>query len=312
MFDPDVLEDFKIEADEMLNESEELLLALEKKEDFENNFNGVFRAFHSLKGAAGMFEIEHLQSFMHTIESQFETLKEKDQASQAEVDYFLKAVDAARSMISSPDVEFDTSLFKQNPHEIQVPEPVAQKEEVSKRVQKKNSKSKGIVYIVDDEEFIANELGNILHEFGFETKVFINPEIALKEILEKEPDLICTDLKMPEMSGMELLEKLSIKKIKCPVIFITAFMDNKLLTEGLELGACGFLEKPFEEHEAVSLAGQAVERYRIKKLLNRSLSYILYQFNDLDNYLKENRKELQRKNLKSELENLLSLKKEFS
>lgn len=318
MYDPEVLEEFKVEADEMLNESEEFLLEMEKNENFEKSFNRVFRAIHSLKGAAGMFEIEDLQSFMHSIESQFETLKEKGTADQAEVDYFLRAVDTARSMIHGEAAHFDTSQFDQiaevEPHkqEAIVPEPVAQKEKVEKRLEKKSLKNKGLVYIVDDEEFICEELRDILGEFGYTTRTFIDPNLCLREVLKEEPDLLCTDLKMPEMTGIELLEKIRQEKVNCPVVFITAFIDNKLLTEGLDLGASGFLEKPFEQHEVISLASQAVERYRAKKLVNRSLSYILYQFNDLDNYLKENGKEVQRQNLKSELETILSLKKELS
>ena len=318
MYDPEVFEEFKVEADEMLNESEEFLLEMEKNENFEKSFNRVFRAFHSLKGAAGMFEIEDLQSFMHSIETQFETLKVKGTAGQAEIDYFLRAVDTARSMVHGEAVRFDTSQFEQNAEielhtqEAIVPEPVAQKEEVEKRLEKKNLGNKGLVYIVDDEEFICRELRSILSEFGYTTRTFVDPNLCLGEVLKEEPDLLCTDLKMPEMTGMELLEKIRKKKISCPVIFITGFIDNKLLTEGLDLGASGFLEKPFEQHEVISLASQAVERYRARKLLNRSLSYILYQFNDLDNYLKENGKEIQRQNLKNELETILSLKKELS
>lgn len=319
MMDPEVLEEFKIEADELLNESEEFLLAIENRENFEASFNGVFRAFHSLRGAAGMFEIDDLQAFMHKIETQFESLKSAGEASQNQVDYFLSAVDAARNMISGEQADFDTDAFeklnKGSPEAIQevaTVEVAEKKEEVAKRSEMKSQKKKGLVYVVDDEEFIGKELGDILEGFGFQTKVYLNPEDTLRDTLEEEPDLICTDLKMPEMTGLELLEKVRAGKKQCPVVFITGYIDNDLLTNGLEHGASGFLEKPFEEHEVVSLASQAIERHKVKKLLNRSLSYILYQFNDLDKYLKEQGKEVQRQNLKTELENLLSLKKELS
>ncbi len=166
--------------------------------------------------------------------------------------------------------------------------------------------------MVDDEKFICEELCMILEDFDFKAKSFTNPEDAFKEIIKEEPDLLCTDLKMSEMSGIELLEKIRKEKVECPVLFITGFIDNKLLTDGLDLGASGFLEKPFEEHQVVSLAKQAVDRHRTKKLLNRSISYILYQFNDLDKYLASEGKEHLRKNLKDELGKLLTLKKEMT
>lgn len=318
MFDPEVLEEFKYEADEMLNESEDFLLALEKKEDFDSNFNGVFRAFHSLKGAAGMFEIAPLQEFMHKIEGQFESLRDKKEMGQNQIDYFLKAIDNARNIINGGESSFDTSLFDKSKEQNQMKSEEEtknlqdQKKKVIQRTSKENNKRRGLVYVVDDEEFIKEELCDILGDFDFSTKGFLNPEELLELARKEQPDLICTDLKMPQMTGMELLKKVRASKIECPVIFITGFVDNKLLTEGLDEGASGFLEKPFEEHQVVSLAKQAVDRHKTKKLLNRSISYILYQFNDLDRYLESQKKEVQRANLRAELEKLLTLKKEFS
>lgn len=94
-----------------------------------------------------------------------------------------------------------------------------------------------------------------------------------------------------------------------PVIFISAFVDNEVLIEGIELGASGFLSKPFEDAQVISLINQTIKKEETRKLLNRSLNFILYQFNDLDNYLQKEGKESLRQNLKSELKNILKLKK---
>lgn len=327
MHDPEVLEEFKVEADEMLNESEEFLLNLEKGEDFTENFNGIFRSFHSLKGAAGMFEIDSLQNFMHTIESQFESLREIGTFSQHQIDYFLQAIDSARKILENDEPTLDTNSFEQEVSEPKttqvkddakvekVDEPSKVSEKIHKKVEKRlldeKEKGKGLIYVVDDEIFICEQLQDILVEFGFKAITFTNPLELIEKTKEEEPDLICTDLKMPEMSGMQLLKKIRELKLDTPVIFVTGFVDNKLLIEGMDLGASGFLEKPFEEHQVVSLADQAVKRSQTKKLLNRSLSYILYQFNDLDNYLEKEGKKALRKNLKEELERLLKLKKEI-
>lgn len=274
----------------MLSESEEFLLGFEKGENFEANFNGVFRAFHSLKGAAGMFEILPLQEFMHKVEGQFESLREKQKITQEQVDYFLQAIDTAKSLIALGTTTFDTDLFDQINGEKKaqaapevkteqapaIKEPLAQKEKVKERKERKKErkaqKKRGLVYVVDDEEFISQELCSILEDFGFTTKGYTNPEDVIKAVHKERPDLICTDLKMPQMSGMQLLEKVRGDKIDCPVVFITGFVDNDLLTQGLDNGASGFLEKPFEEDQVVSLATQAVDRFRTKRLLNRSIN----------------------------------------
>lgn len=313
MSSPEILEEFQLEADEMLNESEEILLALEKGEDFHKNFNSIFRVFHSLKGAAGMFQIDELQAFMHDIETQFESLRDVGSITKNQIDYFLRAVDSARQILDGKIITFDTSLFNEKVEIITSPKEIEKQiETVVKRSEEKAAKKKGYVIVVDDEEFICEHLCQILNNFGYTTRGFTNPVEAVAAIIKEEPDLICTDLKMPEMTGMQLLKEIRKAKVESPLIFITGFIDNKLLTEGLESGASGFLEKPFEEHQVVSLSMQSVERYRTKRLLTRSINYMLYQFSDLDTYLKESGKETLRRNLKQELESILTLKREFN
>jgi FixJ family two-component response regulator len=230
------------------------------------------------------------------------------------VDYFLLAIDCARQLLEGQHSKFDYELFdqleKKDVKSESLKKTEEKKESVLARKEKNLNKKKGRVIVIDDEAFICEELCDMLNEFGFNASSFTNPVEALAEIVKEKPDLICTDLKMPEMSGMELLKKVRGLKIECPIIFITGFIDNGLLIEGLDQGASGFLEKPFEQHEVVSLAIQSVERFRTRKLLNRSINYIIYQFNDLDNYLKKEGKESLRKSFKLEIETLLTLRRE--
>lgn len=317
MQDPEVLEEFKLEADEMLNESEDFLLAMEKGDNFSENFNGVFRSFHSLKGAAGMFEIEDLQAFMHKVETQFESLRVDQKVNQDQIDYFLKAIDGARKLLDGQNIDLDLNSFDQisgKTQEVPAQTHKEKAEELKKvateRIEKKVSHKKGLVFIVDDEPFICENLKDILSGYGYTTKTFTDPTLVLEAMVTDQPDLVCTDLKMPGLTGIQLLEKIREKKLSIPVIFISGYVDNKLLTEGIELGASGFLEKPFEEHQVISLCSQTVDRHRAKKLLNRSINFILYQFNDLDNYLQQKGKETLRTSLKEELYMILKLRKE--
>ena len=316
--DDEVLAEFRIEAEELLAEAEEVLLRIEGCEDFEGEFNKIFRSFHSLKGAAGMFEIDDLQSFMHIIEGQFESTREVGSMKQFQVDYFLMAIDSARKILLGQSVELDTELFNQEDQPDQPKEDEPKKElssqasTVRKEVQEKiNTTSEyiGLVYVVDDEELICENLAEILRQHSYEVLTFTNPALVLAQAKERSPDLICTDLKMPEMSGLELLSQMRENKFEFPIVFITAFIDNDLLIEGMKAGASGFLEKPFEEHQVLGLVTNSIERYKTWKLLNKSINYILYQFNDLDKYLDEQGKDTLRKSLRLELQELLTLRK---
>ncbi len=312
MSDEDVLAEFRIEAEELLAEAEEVLLRIESATDFAGEFNKIFRSFHSLKGAAGMFEIDDLQSFMHTIEDQFESTRDQGKMEQLQVDYFLMAIDSARKILVGQATEFDTSAFGKK--EAKPPQATAKVEELRAEAKEKytSSEKAGLVYVVDDEEFICEVLADILRDHNYEAVTFSDPTEVLEAVNQKSPDLICTDLKMPEMSGLELLHQMRENKHEFPVVFITGFIDNDLLTEGLQNGASGFLEKPFEEHQVIGLISNAIERIKTWKLLNKSINYILYQFNDLDKYLEQQGRHTVRKSLRLELQELLKLKKSLS
>jgi two-component system chemotaxis sensor kinase CheA len=68
----DMLNDFYIEVEELFSEAEDSLFGIESTDSFEQSFNSVFRAFHSVNGAAGMFGFEKLQQHMHYVEDLLE------------------------------------------------------------------------------------------------------------------------------------------------------------------------------------------------------------------------------------------------
>ena len=254
--------------------------------------------------------------------------------SSLQIDYFLKAVDSARKILDGEDPIVDPdsfdSLGDENPApQIQEPALEETKEEPRKEEtqEKKSSESpaitkakenvqrahadlgKGHIVIVDDEAPICDLLSSIIESYGYSCTTYTEPLKALEAITENPPTLVCTDLSMPKLDGLSLFKAIRRNKVDVPVIFISAFVDNEVLIEGIELGASGFLSKPFEDAQVISLINQTIKKEETRKLLNRSLNFILYQFNDLDNYLQKEGKESLRQNLKSELKNILKLKK---
>ncbi len=303
--DSDVLDEFQIEAEELLAEAEDILLKIENTSDYSADFNNLFRLFHSLKGAAGMFELDELQTFMHTIEDQFESTRSQKSMTQFQVDYFLMAIDCARKILAKESYDFNTQSFNQSSS------PKTQKaaKNIRDKVKVSEANFEGLIYIVDDEEFICEALAEMLMSHNYEVETFTDPKDVLGAVKQRTPDLVCTDLKMPDISGLELLKILREDNFDFPVVFITGFIDNELLTEGMRSGASGFLEKPFEEHQVIGLVSNAIEKIKTWKLLNKSINYILYQFNDLDKYLESQGKSSLRKSLRHELQELLQLKK---
>jgi chemotaxis protein histidine kinase CheA len=100
----DILDEFFLEANEMLSEAEDSFLEIEKIENLEEEFNKIFRIFHSLKGSAGMMGLEQLQRHMHLMEDSLsvETIRDK-------VDYYLKGIDVSKQLIAGDD---NVTFFK--------------------------------------------------------------------------------------------------------------------------------------------------------------------------------------------------------
>jgi DNA-binding NtrC family response regulator len=105
--------------------------------------------------------------------------------------------------------------------------------------------------IVDDEETLTFSLYQTFIKAPIECEVLTaaSGEAAVARIEEKPFDLVITDLAMPGLSGLELLQY--IKKIhpQTPVILITAYGSDERKEKALQWGAAGYLEKPFDIHE---------------------------------------------------------------
>lgn len=105
--DNPLLAEFSVEAGELLDESEDALLELDKGKDPQECYNLVFRCFHSLKGSAGMMGLDDMQKHMHLVEDRFQSFSDKVEELKGMVDYFLMSIDVAREIMKGNAVEFD-------------------------------------------------------------------------------------------------------------------------------------------------------------------------------------------------------------
>ena len=120
---------------------------------------------------------------------------------------------------------------------------------------------KGSVHIIDDDEALRESLAFLLRAADIEAKSYA----SAKAFLEVLPDLglscVITDVRMPEMSGIDLLRRLKELKIVAPVIVITGHGDVALAVEAMKIGAVDFLEKPFDD-EVLLASVEAALRQR--------------------------------------------------
>jgi two-component system, LuxR family, response regulator FixJ len=103
---------------------------------------------------------------------------------------------------------------------------------------------KNTIFIVDDDEGIVNSLSSFFEIKGFKTRIFSSASAYL-DALDNTPGILISDINMPKMNGIELLEALRKKRHFRPMLFITGFATIELAVKAVQLGACDFIEKPF-------------------------------------------------------------------
>jgi two-component system NtrC family response regulator len=130
------------------------------------------------------------------------------------------------------------------------------------------------ILIVDDEKNYLVILEALLAPEGYEVITEYNPINALRLVKETEFDLVISDMKMPKMDGIELLDE--VKKIdpELPVIIMTAYGTIEMAVEAMKKRAYDYITKPFRNEELKQTVKKALELYRLKKE-NRRLSEAL-------------------------------------
>ncbi|HIJ60692.1 MAG TPA: sigma-54-dependent Fis family transcriptional regulator [Nitrospirae bacterium] len=116
------------------------------------------------------------------------------------------------------------------------------------------SKDNFRILIVDDEKSFLLLLERILKDEGYKVKACDNPEIALKEIDNFHPNLLITDLKMPTMDGITLMEKVKELNKETDFLILTAFATVDTAVEAMKKGAIDYLTKPLKNPEELRKA----------------------------------------------------------
>lgn len=120
--------------------------------------------------------------------------------------------------------------------------------------------SNGTVWVIDDDKSIRWVLERALHKVEVEVVTFNNAHTALAQLDATMPSVIVTDIRMPQMDGLTLLEQLRHLHPHIPVIIMTAYSDFESTVSAYQKGAFEYLPKPFDVDEAVELICRAMQR----------------------------------------------------
>ena len=117
-----------------------------------------------------------------------------------------------------------------------------------------------IVHIVDDDEAVRQSLAFLLGSAGLTVRLYDLASAFLAGLSAVKNGCLVTDVRMPDMTGIELLQQLRSKACKLPAIVITGHGDVPLAVEAMKAGAVDFIEKPFDEAAILNAVQSALDR----------------------------------------------------
>ena len=126
-------------------------------------------------------------------------------------------------------------------------------------------KSDDVVHVIDDDEAMRSSLAFLLRSTKVEVQTYESASIFLKNLPKIKAGCVVTDVRMPGMSGIDLLKHLGQRKIAMPVILITGHGDIPLAIEAMKSGAVNFLEKPFNDDVLLAAISAALNVQAIDK-----------------------------------------------
>lgn len=117
-----------------------------------------------------------------------------------------------------------------------------------------------IVYVIDDDDAARQSLAFLLKTAGIEVLAFESPKVFLEKLPHIKSGCIITDVRMPEITGIDLLRRVRESGADIPVIVITGHGDVSLAVEAMKIGAVDFVEKPFDDDLLLSSVRSALSK----------------------------------------------------
>src|SRR5687768_7354360 len=124
----------------------------------------------------------------------------------------------------------------------------------------KTPRKKPTVYIVDDDDGMRRALSVLMSTVGYNAVTFERPAEFLQKLDPNQPGCLVLDVRMPEMSGLEVQQQLNRSGSMLPVILITGHGDIPMAVQAMKDGAFDFLQKPFRDQDLLDRINAALKQ----------------------------------------------------
>jgi FixJ family two-component response regulator len=116
-----------------------------------------------------------------------------------------------------------------------------------------------MISIIDDDEFMRDAVNSLVRSLGYRAAVFSSAEDYLRSDYLRDSACVIADVQMPGMTGADLQDRLIADGLRTPMIFMTAYFDEKVRRRVLDSGAFGFLSKPFDDECLTKCINEALK-----------------------------------------------------
>jgi DNA-binding NtrC family response regulator len=113
--------------------------------------------------------------------------------------------------------------------------------------------------VIDDEQVVLDSVTKILTEENYEVDASLSGREGLNQAIEKEYDIVLTDIRMPDIGGMRVLRDIKRAKPSLPVVIITGYATVKSSVQAMKLGAADYIEKPFTPDQLLKAVDSALD-----------------------------------------------------
>jgi FixJ family two-component response regulator len=117
-----------------------------------------------------------------------------------------------------------------------------------------------VISIIDDDEAVREATEGLIRSLGYAAATFASAEEFLQSDRVRQTSCLITDVQMRGLNGIELQGRLAAAGHRMPIIFVTAFPEERIRARALEAGACGFLSKPFSDESLIGHLDRALKR----------------------------------------------------
>ena len=130
--------------------------------------------------------------------------------------------------------------------------------------------NKGVVLVVDDDPHVLTATALLLNDRGYSTRACQDPRDAVRKLREDEIDIVLSDIKMPNITGIELLKKIHEVYPEMPVVLMTAYAELEIALDAIRQGAFDMIVKPYSSEYLLFTIDKA---FRYKTIMNMEKNY---------------------------------------